>query len=166
MTENDGCVKFNTDSWHYKAVSFVVYRGRKIYHKTNLCPYMRLVVASMILLPFVWLWRKLPYVIQDNAWIAQVEIIFLFAVMIVSVGIDIGDVDSIFPPFWDLVAYGFIGGNSVGILGGMFLFGLFYLVDYIKERPKKEHRTRGLIKTYIESKHDKISPCEEFVENE
>jgi len=170
---NDGCVQFNKNSWHYKATKFV-FRSKLIAYADiprpiNLCPYMRAVVFATALIPFIFMWRKLPYSIQNYAWLVQVECIFMFLVLCVAYGMNYAD-ESVgndkFPPFLDMVGYGFLGGNLIGIIGGALLFGVVSLSDYIKERPKKEHRTRGLVKTYMASKHDKICPCVEFVDND
>lgn len=164
MTDKDGCVTFNKASWHYRLVYFVFPWFILYDSHMNLCPYMRHVIASIFLLPFIAGWRKLPDVIQNNAWVAQAELIFLFLVMIVAVAVDYTDVDGIFPPWADMVAYGFLGGNVVGVIAGSVILGVSTLIDYITNRPKKDHRTRGLIKTYVQAKHDKICPCVEFEE--
>ncbi len=165
---NDGCVQFSKNSWHYKAVNYV-FRD-KVQHydgapkQINLCPYMRAVVASMLSIIFVAGWRKLPYGIQDNAWLVQAELIF-FAIIIVA-SASLGYLDDqnkdILPPFEHLVAYGFFGGNLVGVVGGACVAGAWRLKDHLDAKPKTEHKTRGLIKTYVASKHDKICPCVEF----
>ena len=170
---NDGCVQFNKNSWHYKATKFV-FRSKLIAYADiprpiNLCPYMRAVVFATALIPFIFMWRKLPYSIQNYAWLVQVECIFMFLVLCVAYGMNYAD-ESVgndkFPPFLDMVGYGFLGGNLIGIVGGAFLFGVVSLTEYIKGRPRKEHKTRGLVKTYMASKHDKICPCVEFVDND
>jgi len=174
MTEQkDGCIKFNKNSWHFKVCNYVFpYSLDRRYKQYNLCPYMRMVLASVIAFPFMVIWNKFPYQIRDQAWIFQAELIFFFLVMIVSFVIDYGDstyeVQSM-PPFWDLVAYGFLGGNVFGIIGGLVIFGAYSLSDYLKNRPKKnkvprEHKTTGLFKAYMESKHNKICPCVEFID--
>ncbi len=163
----DGCVKFNKNSWHYKLVHFVFpsffWSASGI---VNLCPYMRRVVISVLSVIFVAGWRKLPDRIQDFAWIAQGEVIFLSLVAIVAGVMDVADEQAkqILPDYWTLVAIGFLAGNAIGLFGAGFIFGAFSLSDYIKKRPKKDHRTRGLVKTYMASKHDKICPCVEFVD--
>jgi len=169
--EIDGCVKFSKNSWHRRLVNcvfpyFVGYRADGE-AKVNLCPYMRRVIFSIFLIPFVLPWRKLPYQIQDQAWIVHAELIFLFIIMSVAFIMDYADSvnKNILPPYWELVGYGFIGGNIVGAVGGASLAGGFALKDHLKKRPKKEHRTRGLIKEYIGAKHNKICPCVEFVED-
>ena len=159
MNKTDGCVKFNKNSWHYRMADYIFWIGG---HRTNLCPYMRMVVVSIFLLPFVAGWRQLPDKIQNNAWLIQGELIFLFLVMIVGAVVDYGDVDGVFPPWIEIVGYGFLGGNMIGLIGMSVLVGITTLVDYIQNRPHKEHRTRGLLKTYMKSKHDKICPCVEF----
>lgn len=165
----DGCVQFNKNSWHYKITHFI-FPSLFWHDGVNLCPYMRAVVASILLLPFIYAWRKLPCRVQDYSWLIQAELIFFSLVLLASFLIDYVDPlaknPNVFPPFLDLVAYGFIGGNIVGIVGGLFIFGVYSLTEYIKGRPKKEHKTRGLLKTYMESKHDKICPCVEFVDDD
>jgi hypothetical protein len=162
----DGCVQFSKNSWHYKLVHFVFpaffwsETGR-----VSLCPYMRRVVISILSVIFVAGWRKLPDRIQDNAWIAQGELIFLFLVVSMAGFLDFMDTyketDKL-PIFQDLVLIGFIGGNVIGGFIAVAVLGGFALKDYIDGRPKKDHRTRGLVKTYMQSKHDKICPCVEF----
>ena len=164
----DGCVQFSKDSWHYRITHFVFPSLFWSLHGINLCPYMRAVVASILSIPFVYAWRKLPDRIQDNAWVVQAELIFLTIIVFASAGMSYLDDQSkdMLPPFEYLVGYGFIGGNLVGIIGAFAISGGFALRDYIQGRPKKEHKTRGLIKTYVQSKHDKICPCVEFEEDD
>ncbi len=166
---NDGCVQFNKNSWHYKLVYFVFpaffwsETGR-----VNLCPYMRRVVISVLSVIFVAGWRKLPDRIQEYAWIAQGELIFLAIIVIVAGFMDIADErvgNEKLPIFQDLVLIGFIGGNIIGLVGFAVIAGAITLSDYIKKRPKKDHKTRGLVKTYVQSKHDKICPCVEFTDD-
>jgi len=131
---------------------------------------MRHVVASIILLPSMILWNRLPYQIRDHADLVKAELIFLALVMLVAWLLDFADMyneinnstPQVFPPFLDMVAIGFFAGNAVGVVGGLVLWGAFSLYDYIKQRPKIKHRTTGLIKTYMKAKHDKICPCVEF----
>ena len=163
---NDGCVQFSKNSWHYKLVHFVFPAFFWSASDTvSLCPYMRRVVISVLSVIFVAGWRKLPDRIQEYAWVAQGELIFLAIIVIVAGFMDIADEragNAKLPIFQDLVLIGFIGGNIIGGTGAVCIFGGFALSDYIKKRPKKDHRTRGLIKTYVQSKHDKICPCVEF----
>ena len=162
----DGCVQFSKDSWHYKITHFVFPSLFWSVVGINLCPYMRAVIASIFSLPFVYAWRKLPARIQDQAWVVQAELVFLALVIMVA-GIMVfiadykgnGDLN-----FWEIVGYGFLGGNAVGLVIVGCMFGVLALKDYIQGRPKKDHRTRGLIKTYMQAKHDKICPCVEFEE--
>lgn len=162
----DGCVQFSKSSWHYKLVHFVFpaffwsETGR-----VNLCPYMRRVVISVLSVIFVAGWRKLPDRIQEYSWIMQGELIFLTIIVIGAGLMDIADEragNDKLPEIQDLVLYGFLGGNAIGLFGAGLIFGGFALSDYIKKRPKKDHKTRGLVKTYVQSKHDKICPCVEF----
>lgn len=173
MDKPDGCVRFNRKSWHYKTANYVFpytlehYDGKP--KGTNLCPYMRMVLFSTLAIPFMAMWNQLPDRVKDFAGYIQAELIFLALVIIVSFTLTVTDpLDDVifFPPFSTLVFYGFIGGNVVGILGGGFLIGCVALGDYIKGRPKKEHRTAGLLKTYMNSKHEKICPCVEFVDDD
>lgn len=169
----EGCVKFKKNSWHYKLVNYV-FRHYLIYYgierQINLCPYMRHVIASIVLLPSIILWNSLPYRIRDHEDLVKTELIFLLLVIIVAWLLDFADTyeeinnntPQVFPPFRDMVAIGFFGGNAVGVVGGLILWGAFSLSDYIKKRPKIKSRTTGLIKTYMKAKHDKICPCVEF----
>ena len=169
----DGCVQFNVNSWHYKVTKTVFPDYATDWdnkpRKTSLCPYMRHVVVAMLLVAFVVPWRKLPYRIQDYAWLVQAESIFLILVVSTAYAMDFADEyignDRIIP-FNDLVMYGFLGGNLVGVVGGLLIFGAYSLSEYIKGRPKKDHKTRGLLKTYMSAKHDKICPCVEFVDDD
>lgn len=163
---NDGCVQFSKNSWHYKLVHLVF--PAFFWSETNmvnLCPYMRRVIISVLAVAFVVPWRKLPDRIQDNAWIVHGELIFLFLVASMAGYLDFMDnyraTDNL-PIFQDLVLIGFIGGNVIGLIGFALIAGGFALKDRIKRRPKTDHKTRGLIKTYVASKHDKICPCVEF----
>ncbi len=169
----DGCVRFTKESWHFRLVNFVFLDMLLEYYANawhtrpiSLCPYMRAVVASIILVPFIAVWRHLPMRVQDNAWITQGELIFLFMVMIVAflVGWNDDMKGDIFPPFLEMVGIGFIGGNIIAVIGFCLIAGCIMLKDYIQDRPKKEHKTRGLLKEYMEAKHDKICPCVEFVD--
>ena len=166
---NDGCVQFNKNSWHYKLVHLVFpsffWSASDI---VNLCPYMRRVVISVLAVAFVVPWRKLPDRIQEYAWVVQGELIFL-AIIVIGAGLmDISDEragNERLPEFQYLVIYGFIGGNLIGLFGAGLILGGYALSDYIKGRPKKDHKTRGLLKTYVQSKHDKICPCVEFTDD-
>ncbi len=162
----DGCVQFSKNSWHYKLVHFVF--PSFFWSETNmvnLCPYMRRVIISIVSVIFVAGWRKLPYRIQEYGWVAQGEVIFLSIIVIMAGVLDFMDTyketDKL-PIFQDMVLIGFIGGNIVGLVITGGVLGGFALSDYIKKRPKKDHKTRGLVKTYMQSKHDKICPCVEF----
>ncbi len=162
----DGCVQFSKNSWHYKLVHLVF--PSFFWSETNmvnLCPYMRRVIVSIFAVAFVVPWRKLPYRIQEYSWVAQGEVIFLTLVVMGAGLMDIADErvgNEKFPEFQVLVLYGFIGGNVIGLIGAGGIIGGFALSDYLKKRPKKDHKTRGLVKTYMQSKHDKICPCVEF----
>jgi len=165
----DGCVQFSKNSWHYKATNYVFPHKIESYNGTprpiNLCPYMRAVLASIFLISFVAPWRKLPYAIQDNAWLVQAELIFLTLVVICAGAMDFADTyrgNDRLPVLGDMVLIGFFGGNLVGVVGGALIALGFKLKDYLDGRPSKNHKTRGLIKTYVASKHDKICPCVEF----
>jgi len=170
--KQDGCIKFNKNSWHYKVTNYVFpYALTRRYQKYSLCPYMRMVLVSVMAFPFMQIWNRLPYQIRDQAWIFQAEFVFLFLVMVASFLIDYGDSQyetQVFPPFWELVGYGFLGGNLIGIGGGLVIFGSYALIEYIKDRPKtkRTHKTTGLFKAYVHAKHNKICPCVEFVDED
>lgn len=170
MTFADGCVKFNKHSWHFILVNLVFPHylldwNNKV-KKVNLCPYMRHVLAGLFLVAFVVPWRQLPDRVQDYAWVVQAQLIFLALVIMVSFFIDLASTG--IHPFLESVAIGFVGGNILALIGGLFIFGCMAVKDVIDDRPRKErkpNRTKGLIKTYMNSKHEKICPCVEFVED-
>lgn len=166
--ETNGCVQFSKNSWHYKVADYVFpYVLDNKHRMMSLCPYLRMVIASIIAVPFMVVWNRFPYQVRNQAWLFQAELVFLACIVGGAFVMDYADSVNrdILPPFLELVGYGFFGGNAVGIIGGLILYGAWALKDNIKKRPKKEHRTRGLIKTYIGAKHEKICPCVEFVKD-
>lgn len=163
---NDGCIKFSKNSWHVKVVDYVF--PDAFWGRLNLCPYLRMVVAATFSYPFMLVWNRFPHRLRKHAGLFQMEFVFFFMVVGVAFLFDI--VDSTqetqqLPPFLEMVVIGFFGGNAVGIVGGLILFGIWRLVDYLKGRPKNQNSTIGLVKAYMHAKHSKICPCLEFVDN-
>lgn len=169
-TETDGCVKFNRSSWHYRVTNYVFPYVLTQKHKTfNLCPYLRMVIAATFSIPFMVIWNQFPERVRDQAVIFQVEFGFLFLVMIFAFGLDIMDEfkeTNALPPWLDMIAIGFFGGNFFGIVGVLSILGVTHLIDYIKDRDKPKHKSVGLFKAYVNAKHDKICPCVEFEDEE
>lgn len=167
---NDGCVKLKRNSWHYKVTDYVFpYMLDSPYKSFNLCPYLRMVIAAAFSYPFMLVWNKFPYGVKKHAGLFQAEFIFLFSVVGMAILLDFVDTfeeTEALPPVLDMIAIGFFGGNLVGIGGGLIIYGFIKLIDYLKHRPKTEHRTTGLLKAYVHAKHNKICPCVEFVDDE
>ncbi len=184
--ETDSCVKFSRHSWHYRLLWFTFGKyylqdldhvleldeDNKSYRKTvwvdkhiSLCPYMRRVIYAILLLPGMAIWRKLPYSITVFKDLIHVELIFAALCLVAHVMINLNTDWVEAGGGWAWII-GFFGGNALGLLGFGLIMAGDRIKDRIKARPKKykEHRTSGLIKTYVKSKHHKICPCVEFVD--
>ena len=184
--ETDSCVKFSRHSWHYRLLWFIFGKyylqdvvseaaldeKNKMYYKTvwkdkhiSLCPYMRRVVYAILLLPGMAIWKKLPYSVTQFKDLIHIELIFatlcLFAHILINLNPDWVEAGA----GWAWII-GFLGGNALGLLAfGVIMLG-DRMRDRIRNRPKKykDHKTTGLIKTYVKAKHHKICPCVEFVD--
>ena len=176
---NDGCVRFKKSSWHYKLVSFVTasrYNPKYNYlqwgdgepRNINLCPYVRMVIACCVMLPFMLLWRGLPDEIRDHSDIAKALVIWAFICLGVQTllwVVEFADDQWIPPPWWTMIAVYFIGiAVALGVVGIVAVAERLH--NKYKHREKKTHRTRSLISSYFEAKHNKICPCVEFEDEE
>jgi len=173
----DSCVKFSRNAWHSRLLLYVLGKGyffwfnwneeKKSYEDEpkhiNLCPYVRLVFASLVLFPFLVVWRHLPEYIQDNPDIARALIIWAIICLVIHVAVVSYDDE-----LWYVGLVIYFGGISVVLLSVGLILGVGELIDRIKARrrkaPIKEHKTVGLLKSYAHAKHEKICPCVEFVE--
>lgn len=179
--EVDTCVKLKKNSWHRK-LHDMVYGVRKlqVYHtelkldkdnnayydhsfkdkEINLCPYMRRIVWACVLFPFLIIWRKLPESWQWHKEEAQAISIYVVLCTIAHILINLE---------WDVWYAGLLGVfGGLGIAFGG--WGLILLSDRVKEkmyyRGSKSFPSGSLLKEYFRSKHEKICPCIEFVEDE
>lgn len=179
--QTDGCVKFRKSSWHYKLVSYVTasrYNPQYNYlqwadgepKRINLCPYVRMVIACSVLLPFMMLWRSFPDEIKDHSDIAKALVIWAFicfGVQSLLWTVEYFDSEWVPPPWWLMLVVYFAGiGAALGV------FGLVVAGEAInnrlkqRRRDKKSRRATSLISSYLEAKHNKICPCVEFEEDE
>ncbi len=126
---------------------------------------MRRVVYALLLLPGMAIWRKLPYSVTQFKDLIHIELIFatlcLFAHILINLNPDWVEAGA----GWAWII-GFIGGNLLGLMAFGIIAGGDRIREKIRARPKKyrEHKTSGLIKTYVKSKHHKVCPCVEFVD--
>lgn len=164
MTDNDGCVRFSKSSWHYYILN-IVFPEYLAWGRLNLCPYLRHTFVAIPLFPLILVWNRLPYQITDHKDIARGIGIYFIIITFVSILLDA----SYDEPFWLFFVLGFFGGLGLAVAFFGMVMGIVGLKDYIDDRidrEYKEHKTRGLIKTYFKSKHEKICPCVKFVEDE
>lgn len=178
--EIDTCVKLKKNSWHRKLHDKVYGKHKLQYYerklkldkennsyyefiwkdrKINLCPYMRKVVWACVLFPFLLIWRRLPQSWQYHEELAKAISIYVVLCSIAHILINLEwDV-------WYAGLLGFFGG--LGIASGC--WGLALLLDRLKEkmyyRGSKTFPSGSLFKAYFRSKHEKICPCIEFVED-
>ena len=179
LTEQiDSCVKFSKNSWHYKLMFYIhgkhyfFYQGNKKYPKPiNLCPYFRTVVGTMIIFPFVFALNSMPEPVKEH----RDGLIGIIAWFFVSVIINIVSFIRSESLWWIGLAV-FFGG--VGLVASMIVLKLLleklsYKL-YIRKRNKMRQNPLGsqkppvlsLVGEFIRSKHEKICPCIEFVDEE
>ena len=177
MTEQiDSCIKFRKNSWHYKLMLYIhgknyfFYHGDKNYPKPiNLCPYFRTVVGTMIIFPFIFAWNNLPESVKNHKDMLFFTIgWFLFSIFI-NVILYLHNQSS----WWVGLALFF---GMMGFIG--FCMTMKLLVEKIsyKMYMRKRNRIRerpmdsikppvlSLVGEFIKSKHEKICPCIEFVD--
>lgn len=178
-------MKCDINTWHYKVIN----NTWKNYHWTpvprNFCPYMRKLVASLFVLPFVLLWRQFPESIRNYQDIAIV--LFSYFVIVHTVyaiifavtggtyyeriyedGRIVNEIAKQMEWWWGSAFYlGSVAVVGVGI-------GIIILVcDYLDERKRKQreqgtykrNQSVNLFKSYIHSKHNKICPLMEFYDS-
>lgn len=182
--QDNACVRFSRNSWHRRLVGYVW--GNKYLQYVDfttklddagvastkkemrdkyisLCPYIRRVILGSMVFPFMAIWKSLPETIRYYKDLIHVEIIYAFLCLTAHILINLRPEWVEAGAGWAL-PIGFFGGNALGILGFFAIAGVMRIKDHIDNRPQKEHRTRGLVKEYMEAKHNKICPCVEFVD--
>ena len=154
---NDDKIHFSMHSWHFRLVKY-----SKGVHYTSLCPYMRAVVMSFFMLPFKYAWNALPDFINDHEDWGRVVIGYAMCVAFISM---LGSWASESPFYaWMLVGLG--GGYLLMII----VYGIYKACcavgDWNDDRPRHytEHKTRGLMKEYVQAKHNKVCPSICFAE--
>ena len=178
----ESSLKCDTNSWHFKTIN----ETWKNYHWTpvprNFCPYMRKLVVSLIVLPFVLLWRQFPESIRNYQDIAITLFSYFIIVhtvyallFVLSGGVwydrewengnVINETVKQFEWWWGTAFY--LG--SIAVVGAV--IGLVMVVcDYLDERKRKQreqgvyskNKSVSLFKDYMHAKHNKICPFMDF----
>ncbi len=166
---------YSKNAWHYRLVNWVFPWFFETSYgcgesKTNLCPYVRAILASLILAPWVVIWRALPDVIKTHPNIGRGVIIYFFLSHGVAYLLNhaLVTVDNK-PEIWWL-GWGIFFG---GIITALVIIGLVVIgstmVDKINDRRTEYRRnhpkdytkdsTIRLVADYVEAKHENICPC-------
>lgn len=186
--EQNGCIKFTKNTWHYKLVTFVFgkhyFSGEKYYkgkwikkgYDTSLCEYFWTVVLCSLIFPFKGFWGILPYGVKEHEDIIKVLLIWLIIsalihAFVVFKGIGIPEVQ-----IWYLGIVIYFGGIGVALAGIGFIAGVMKINDKYDEWLKKRlevHLNRkpkikkpSLALEFIKAKKSKICPCIQFVDEE
>ena len=181
MTEQiDSCVKFSKNSWHYKMMYYIhgksfFYHYEGVSRQTNLCPYFRIVALTMIIYPFIKLWRNMPNSIKNHEDLAKGIVGWLFFSL--AIHLVLTWLLKASDAWWFGFTMFFLGLGAIG-----FVFLILYLSekisykiylyrvekrkrDRLAGKPQKEFKP-SLFLEFIKSKHEKICPCIEFVDDE
>ncbi len=195
---------FNKKAWHYKLIiysfgeSFFLdmseidwratedndsnHRGFKIIYKTkpktvNLCPYCRAVVASVISLPVLWLWRKLPHkekkpqTHEESMKNLKRRSLFIrlgAGGMNIAFGIGhiFGDQEYTIAAIQIIIGVGIIFIYPIGKLA----FKIYDLWPKQKRKVKvakpEKHKNPSLIMTKLNAEHEKICPPIFFIDKQ
>lgn len=193
---------YHTDSWHYKLVLYVL--GKNFFTEkdkidfeasekkmqivwtrkpriVNFCPYCRAILYSVLSLPFVYLWKKLPHKPKKEKTHQEIMKSLRrknIAIRFIAGGVNIAlGIQKIFQQ-----EYGFA---FLQILIGVILIivfqypqffspGLKKLAEFIikywpkkkekKSQTKKPKQSPSLIRTYFTKNHDKFCPPVAFVD--
>ena len=177
-------LEYSRQNWHYRLLHWIHKHDEytsesSIEHRIpkNLCPYMRQVIGGMILAPFLALWRSLPNAIQEHTDLGKALSIWLllshFVAWLVNGALLKAGVSETghnyaadYRPWlgWEVF--------FIGIGGSLFIVGLLYGFESIKDRisqhyrnqPRKKNQSIGLMKDFIEAKHNKICPEIQFTD--
>ena len=84
-------LKYSKKSWHYRLIHYTWGKYQYYPVPTNLCPYIRKLILSMICGPMFFVWRHLPNVIQRHDQLALALFVYGLAVhatmIIITVGV-------------------------------------------------------------------------------
>lgn len=168
-------IKFGKKSWHRRIITWGLGRSYLEYNNwnadagkyewvekdgTNLCPYMRHLVAVFLISPWIALYKILPeYCKEDHPDMTK---IFLAVGSICAIIHVLGTQGLEGFEWWYVpVGTAIMTGIISGILG--LIFGCMALKDWLDNRPIKAHKS-SLIKEYMKAKHDKVCPQVKFVD--
>lgn len=70
MGQHEKLIKITPDCWHYRLIKYVWNINPKMF--MNLCPYFWLTIASIVLVPFVWVCRQIvKYLKKLYVWVEK-----------------------------------------------------------------------------------------------
>ncbi len=192
---------YHTNSWHYLLVLYVL--GKNFFTENNdidmdattkankiiwtrkprvvnFCPYCRAIVLAVIIIPFVWIWRKLPHKPKKEKTHEEImknmkrkNIIIRSIAGGINIVLGVG---KIFDGEYAIAAFQ-IGIGIILIL--LFQFAHWFLPPFRvlfkfleKHWPKKKQKVKqqkpvkspSLIKTYFTENHEKFCPAIAFVD--
>lgn len=169
-------IQYKKSSWHYRLMVWAWVppwaHDKSLYLPDNLCPYMRALMATMFLAPFLSLWRKLPSFITMHQDIARATVAWFFISHGVSTLINLGIGDgeelrdgTMLYQIEYLGWYVFFGGYAVALAAVGVVLGADKLNSKYKQRPRANHETITLVRDYVSAKHNKVCPNIEFVDD-
>jgi len=149
---------------------YFFHHGDKKYPKQiNLCPYFRAVIGTMIIFPFMFAWKNMPESIRDH----RDGMVGILVWLLISVIINIFFF-SRSESFWWLGLAVFFSG--LGVVASMIALKLLFEKISYKMYMRRRNKMRkkpldsnkppvlSLVGEFIRSKHEKICPCIEFVD--
>lgn len=180
-------IKYSTKSWHYRLVKYAWSGGWTYWTAPrNLCPYMRSIVAAIICVPLIFMWRQLPDVIKDHQDLARGLFIWGLivhtATLLLTIAwggvIEIDHYNDADNPakitstdhikiewWWGWAIY--VGTVvSASIILGVIMVVESMVNDYRRRKKPDAGRTLQVFHDYIEAKHDKICPEITFIDEE
>ncbi len=183
--EQNGCLKFSKNTWHYKVVTNVfgkyffsakTYRHGSWVNKgfdTSLCEYFWTVILCSFILPFKIIWEHLPVAITNHDTICKGVLLWAFAsaglhyYIIYPVGIELVDV-------WYFGFVLFFGGIGLTLAGVGVIAAVFKINDIVDDYELKRRRKSKpdgpskphLLVEFIKARKNKVCPCIKFVDEE
>lgn len=163
-------MKINEESWHYRLIKFVTFRDSQSGRvPTSLCPYVRAVFYRLAFFGTV-----------ASGLCALLIGLFYTPMAITLAGVGITNV--VLVAISSFVASVVILGGLLAVVVGLGI-GIAKLLDYIMEKRRDKAWAKidkqredaangilppepGLIKAFLQSKHDKICPKLTFVKGE
>lgn len=163
-------IKFGNNPWHRRIVDWGMgkkYLAWKDYNKNtwddkfiNLCPYVRTLVAVILISPWIAFWKILPeYCTYDHDEETKAILIIGSICSIIHV---IGTLGAGFEWWWVPLGSAIMTGIVFGVIG--LIFGCIVLKERWDDRPMKK-RKPSIVREYFRAKHDKVCPRIEFEED-